>query len=91
MYAEERRLPTPSEAAAQRAALEQIIMRSQAASNPPPMRLVTGAGVNPGYVLDPNAMNAYQRQLYLPQATQSEGRRTIQTPGYAESVSGLFA
>src|SRR5690349_9715145 len=36
-------------------------------SYPAPLRMVTGPGVIPGYVQDVNAMNAYQRQAYLPQ------------------------
>ena len=43
------------------------IMQMQARQNPAPMRMVTGAGITPGYVMDTNAMNAYQRQAYLPQ------------------------
>jgi len=42
------------------------IMQMQARQNGAPMRMVTGAGITPGYVMDTNAMNAYQRQAYLP-------------------------
>jgi len=47
---------------------ERAARRAQlnAAASPPPMRMVTGPGIIPGYTMDVNAMNAYQRQLYLP-------------------------
>lgn len=48
------------------------IMQMQAAQQPAPMRMVTGPGVTPGYVMDPNAMNAYQRELYLPKNSTRE-------------------
>lgn len=58
----------PMQAAAQRSALEAIILRNQAAASPPPQRMTTFAsGANNAYMPDVNAMNAYQRQLFLPQ------------------------
>lgn len=42
------------------------ILQMQARQNPAPMRMVTGPGIIPGYVMDTNAMNAYQRAAYLP-------------------------
>jgi hypothetical protein len=47
------------------------ILKMQAAEQPPPMQYVTGAGVVPGWMQDPNAMNAYQRQAYLPQSSEA--------------------
>lgn len=45
------------------------LLQMQARQQPAPMRMVTGAGITPGYVMDTNAMNAYQRQAYLPQGS----------------------
>lgn len=42
------------------------LLQIQARQQPPPMRMVTGPGITPGYVMDVNAMNAYQRAAYLP-------------------------
>lgn len=44
------------------------ILQMQARQNPAPTRLVSGPQIIPGTVMDPNAMNAYQRQAYLPNA-----------------------
>jgi hypothetical protein len=49
------------------------ILRLQASEQPPPMRMVTGAGIIPGYMPDVNAMNAYQRSAYLPNSSQFSG------------------
>lgn len=51
-----------------RAQQRDALLQMQARQNPAPMRMVTGPGIIPGYVQDTNAMNAYQRQAYLPQA-----------------------
>jgi len=43
------------------------ILRMQARQSPPPMRMTTFAsGANNFYTPDTNAMNAYQREAYLP-------------------------
>jgi hypothetical protein len=47
----------------------------QAGTGPAPTREVGGPGIIAGRTLDPMAMNAYQRRLYLPQAAQ-----TVQGP-----------
>lgn len=46
--------------------LQAMQAENAAASAPPPMRLVSGAGYSPGYVQDTNAMNSYQRRMFLP-------------------------
>lgn len=49
------------------------ILEDQEAERPAPMRMVTGAGIVPGYVMDPNAMSANQRKMFLPQGSQIAG------------------
>ena len=60
------------------------ILQMQARQNPQPMRMVTGAGIIPGYVPDTNAFNSYQRQAYLPnnagQVTAPSAPGSIQAP-----------
>jgi len=46
------------------------ILRLQAEGGP--MRMVHGAGIVPGYTMDVNAMNAYQRAAYLPTNSAAE-------------------
>lgn len=66
-----------------RAQQRDALLQMQARQNPAPMRMVTGPGIIPGYVQDTNAMNAYQRQAYLPkesaQAYGPEDARRAQT------------
>lgn len=57
---------SPNEQALRNAQIRAEILRLKAMENPAPMRMVTGAGITPGYMMDVNAMNAYQRQAYLP-------------------------
>ena len=46
----------------------------QAALQPPPMRTMNlRGGIIPGPVMDTNAMNAYQRQLFMPNQSGFEG------------------
>ena len=52
--------------AAEAAELHNRIVAAQAMERPAPTRLVTGPNVTPGYVMDPNAMSAIQRKLFLP-------------------------
>jgi hypothetical protein len=47
--------------------------QQDAMANPAPMRVVSGFNMTPGYMQDPNAMNAYQRQAYLPQGAGMAG------------------
>lgn len=66
-----------------RAQQRDALLQMQARQNPAPMRMVTGPGIIPGYVQDTNAMNAYQRQAYLPkesaQAYGPEDERRART------------
>lgn len=51
------------------AAREEALNRAlaaKAARAPAPMKMVQGAQIMPGYVMDPNAMSAIQRQMFLP-------------------------
>lgn len=50
--------------------------RLQAEMGPMPTKMLFGPGIVPGRVADINAMNAYQRQLFLPQSSQM-----VSTPG----------
>lgn len=88
----------PREAEAQRFALMQIAQRAMAAGGPPPTRMLAGPGITPGYTMDPLAMNAYQRELFLPQSATA-GMRRERSRGYdprsggyteSESAAGLF-
>lgn len=45
------------------------IKQLEALTGPAPTRLVQGAGIVTGRTLDPLAMNAFQRQAYLPQGS----------------------
>lgn len=61
---------------------QQASMRTaqyQAATGAPPMRMVTGPGVIPGYMPDVNRYTGIQRQAYLP--AQAEG-----APGFSLPV-----
>jgi hypothetical protein len=49
-----------------RAKQRDALLQMQARQNPAPTRLVSGPQIIPGTVMDPNAMNAYQREAYLP-------------------------
>lgn len=68
------------------------IMQQQARQNPAPMRMMTGPGITPGYVMDTNAMNAYQRQAYLPkesaQAFGPEDDRRARTQFSNDAIFG---
>jgi hypothetical protein len=55
------------------------IIDLEQANRPAPQRMVSGPGVTPGYVSNPNAMDASQRQAYLPSSSsfydpEAEGR-----------------
>lgn len=54
---------------AQIAALHDLEGKVRAKSAPPPTRTVHGPGIIPGNVMDDMAMNAYQREAYLPQGS----------------------
>lgn len=57
----------PMEAQAQQSALQALIARNQALMSPPPTRMTTFAsGANNAYMPDVLAMNAYQREAFLP-------------------------
>lgn len=58
---------TPLDVERERAEMAQL----RAVSSPPPMRMVGGAGIVPGYMPDVNAMNGAQRQMYLPQGSEN--------------------
>jgi len=62
--------PTKREQEFRNAQIRGEILRLQAQSGQAPVRMVTGAGIIPGYTLDPLAMNYYQRQAYLPTSAQ---------------------
>lgn len=44
----------------------------RAVSGPPPMRVVSGPGIVPGYMPDVNAMSGAQRQMFLPNNSQGD-------------------
>lgn len=78
--AADRLTPAPAERDSGKSAIDQqleyaakrdALLQMQARQNPAPMRMVTGPGIIPGYVQDTNAMNAYQRQAYLPQGSSA--------------------
>ena len=46
------------------------VAQAQAMNRPPPMRMVQGAGITPGYMPDVNAMTGAQRQAFLPNSSQ---------------------
>lgn len=48
------------------------IAQLQALTSPPPMRMVSGPGIVPGYMPDVNAMSGIQRQTFLPQGSSIE-------------------
>lgn len=48
------------------------IERLNAMSRPAPMKMTYGFNREAGYTLDPAAMNAYQRQMFLPQSADGE-------------------
>jgi hypothetical protein len=54
----------------------------QAMTSPPPMRMVSGAQINPGYMPDVNAMSGIQRSIYLPQ--QARAYPIQEEPDYAQ-------
>lgn len=64
------------------------IAKLQAASAPAPTKMISGPQIIPGQVLDPMAMNAYQRQLYLPQGASMSGGPTGQEEARSRSLGG---
>lgn len=64
------RLEDPLERQAKESALRRSIMENDAAEQQAPQRMVTGAGIVPGYTMDPNMMSAIQRKLFLPNQSQ---------------------
>lgn len=45
------------------------VAQAQALLSPPPMRMVSGPGITPGYMPDVNAMSGIQRKIFLPQGS----------------------
>jgi hypothetical protein len=71
------------------------LLQMQARQGAAPTRMTTFAsGANNGYVMDPTVMNAYQRQLFLPQGSAMAPNRAasgaIKTPGEDEAEFGAF-
>lgn len=67
------------------------LLQMQARQRPAPKRLVTGAQIIPGEVMDDMAMNAYTRAAYLPQNTQMQGRMSdsaLQSGGPLDVTNG---
>lgn len=72
----------PEKSQADRARERDELLQMQARQAPPPMRMTTFAsGANNYYTPDTNAMNAYQRQAYLP------GSSALAPPGAADAGS----
>ena len=61
----------------------QAIMDLEQAGRPAPQRMMHGAGINPGYVTNPNAMDASQRRDFLPQSSQMTA-----APGFSSGAEG---
>ena len=59
----------PDEELLKQMQVRQAMIELQQQNQPPPMRMVSGAQIRPGYAMDPNAMSAYQRKLFLPQSS----------------------
>lgn len=55
-----------------RDAQERTQYQDQLARNGQPLRMVGGAGIVPGYMPDTNAMNGYQREMFLPKHSAFE-------------------
>jgi hypothetical protein len=71
--------PTGDDAQLEYMQKRQAIMDMDQAGRPAPQRMVSGPGVTPGYVSNPNAMDASQRQAFLPSSSsfydpEAEGR-----------------
>jgi hypothetical protein len=61
--------PPPQKTQLERARERDELLQMQARQNPAPTRLVSGPQIIPGTVMDPSAMNAYQRDAYLPKGS----------------------
>ena len=70
---------TPLQRRAEEEALLTGISQAQASRRAAPTRIVSGPGVIPGRTLDPLAMSALQRQLFLPKTSQ-------EIPNYHEAM-----
>src|SRR5262245_14217926 len=64
-----------------RTANRDALMAQKAKEGPMPLRLVSGPQITPGWVADTNAMNAYQRAVYLPK--ESSFQTAVNTPSQA--------
>ena len=51
------------------------ILQLQAMENGPPLRMVSGPGIVPGYMPDTLKMNAYQRKIFLPESSTNDPYR----------------
>ena len=67
------------------------LLQMQARQQQAPMRVVGGAGIVPGYMQDVNAMNAYQRQAYLPEKSETVSAGPETPTGSIASVDGSAA
>lgn len=62
----------------------------QAMMAPPPMRMVSGPGIIPGYMPDVNAMNYYQRQAYLPKESSMNAVGAVDDTARSDRNQGEF-
>jgi hypothetical protein len=67
----------------------EAILRAQAAESGPPLRMVSGPGIIPGYMPDTTRMNAYQRDLYLPQSSSMMDPRAEQQATSERTQRGM--
>lgn len=66
-----RHVPTPNEQMDAARIKEAQLAQADAMSGRAPMKFNEGAGIVPGYSLDPNAMTGAQRQAFLPQGSHA--------------------
>lgn len=60
----------------------------RAALAPPPTKMISGPQIIPGQVMDPMAMNSFQRQMYLPQGSSMTGGPTGQEEARSRRMAG---
>jgi hypothetical protein len=57
---------------AERGRLWEDVVRSKSMTEQAPMKMITGPNIMPGRMMDPNQMNVFQRQAFLPSGSAFE-------------------
>ena len=74
--------PSGIDEEAKNAALRRSIIENEQAVRPAPQRIMHGAGVVPGYVMDALAMNQAQREAFLPKGSDMIPGELFKRPAY---------